>query len=426
MKRLVLTVVAIAVVGIGAWLLAVRMESPQQVAARAEPPAPEPVVVALDRGYLNGPVSMTTRAQNQESVAVTPPAALTGVVTSVDRSVGDTLSPGAVPFRVNGRPVFVLEGAFPLYRDIGPGDEGDDVLALQKGLLAAGYAIGRPDGKYGPRTQAAVRSMYRATGYTAPEVAVDVPAGPGETLPGAAPSGASPSGTGAPGAPTTGSADADGDAGEADTGAPAGAAPATAAAPATGAAPATTTGAAATRKGPGVLQSEVLMVPRLPAVVDTITSVGTSVASDTTLLTLGAGQVVLTATLPQTSVGALSVEAVARFTNDAGTESEARVVALDATENGEVVVSVLTDGAVRAGGSYVLTIDNPAAEDGEKLLAPVSAIVNRAGRAYVYVRDGAAFRQVAVDVESTVGGVAAITAADVDDALDEGTEVRVG
>ncbi|WP_344717040.1 hypothetical protein, partial [Oerskovia jenensis] len=211
-----------------------------------------------------------------------------------------------------------------------------------------------------------------------------------------------------------------------------GAAPATAAAPATGAAPApgaspaTTTGAAATRKGPGVLQSEVLMVPRLPAVVDTITSVGTSVASDTTLLTLGAGQVVLTATLPQTSVGALSVEAVARFTNDAGTESEARVVALDPTENGEVVVSVLTDGAVRAGGSYVLTIDNPAAEDGEKLLAPVSAIVNRAGRAYVYVRDGAAFRQVAVDVESTVGGVAAITAADVADALDEGTEVRIG
>ncbi|MGW6003564.1 peptidoglycan-binding protein [Oerskovia enterophila] len=403
MKRLVLVVAAIVVVGVGAWLLAVRMESPQQAAARAEPPAPEPVVVALDHGYLNGPVSMTVEAQNQQSVTITPPAALTGVVTSVDRSVGDTLSPGSVPFRVNGRPVFVLEGAFALYRDIRPGDEGDDVLALQKGLLAAGYALGRPDGTYGPRTQAAVRSMYRAAGYAAPEVAVGAPAA-------AVPSpGAS--------APETAAPDA--------------------AAPSDGTAvPAADAGAAAAVKGPGVLQSEVLTVPRLPAVVEGITTVGTSIVGDTGLLTLGTGQVVLTSTLPQGSVGALAVDATARFTDDSGADATARVTALEPTETGEVTVSLLTEGAVRAGSSYVLTIDNPAAEDGERLLAPVAAVVTRAGRTYVYVREGTEFREVPVEVEATVGGVAAIVATDEDadedrdgDAvvvLGEGTEVRVG
>ena len=379
----------------------------EQVAARAEPPALEPVVVALDRGYLNGPVSMTTQAQNQQSVAVTPPAALTGVVTAVDRAVGDTLSPGSVPFRVNGRPVFVLEGTFPLYRDIGPGDEGDDVLALQKGLLAAGYALGRPDGKYGPQTQAAVRSMYRAAGYPAPEVAVEVPAGPGATPPRTP-----PSASGVQGSSGTPAAGAEGRAAAGDAGAVG--------------APATATGAAAANKVPWVLQSEVMTVPRLPAAIDTITTVGTSITGETTLLTLGAGQVVLTATLPQASVGALSVDAAALFTDDAGAESTARVVALDPAETGEVVVSLFTGGAVRAGSSYVLTIDNPAAEDGERLLAPVAAIVHRADRAHVYVRDGGGFREVAVEVEATVGGVAAITAVDAADALDEGTEVRIG
>lgn len=407
MKHIVLAVVAVVVAGLCAWLLAVRLESPQQVAARAEPPPPEPVVATLDRGYLNGPVSMTTQAQNQQSVAVTPPAALTGVVTAVDRSVGDTLSPGSVPFRVNGRPVFVLEGTFPLYRDIGPGDEGDDVLALQKGLLAAGYALGRPDGKYGPQTQAAVRSMYRAAGYPAPEVAVEVLAGPGATPPRTPPS--APGAQGTSGTPAAG---AEGRVAAGDAGAVG--------------APATATGPAAANKVPWVLQSEVMTVPRLPAAIDTITTVGTSITGETTLLTLGAGQVVLTATLPQASVGALSVDAAALFTDEAGAESTARVVALDPTETGEVVVSLLTEGAVRAGSSYVLTIDNPAAEDGERLLAPVAAIVHRAGRAHVYVRDGGEFREVAVEVEATVGGVAAITAVDAADALDAGTEVRIG
>ncbi|WP_082618324.1 peptidoglycan-binding domain-containing protein [Oerskovia sp. Root22] len=412
MKRLVLAVAAIVVVGVGAWLLAARMESPQQAAARAEPPAPEPVVVALDRGYLNGPVSMTVEAQNQQSVVVTPPAALTGVVTSVDRSAGDTLSPGSVPFRVNGRPVFVLEGAFALYRDIRPGDEGDDVLALQKGLLAAGYALGRPDGKYGPQTQAAVRSMYRAAGYAAPEVAVAAPDAAAAPSPGASAPETTATGTGAA-APSDGTA-----------------------------VPAAGGGAAATVKGPGVLQSEVLTVPRLPAVVEGITTVGTGIAADTGLLTLGTGQVVLTSTLPQGSVGALAVDAAARFTDDSGAEATARVTALSPTETGEVTVSLLTEGAVRAGSSYVLTIDNPAAEDGERLLAPVAAVVTRAGRTYVYVREGTAFREVAVEVEATVGGVAAIVAAasagagagdadgdgggDAGVVLGEGTEVRVG
>ena len=60
----------------------------------------------------------------------------------------------------------------------------------------------------------------------------------------------------------------------------------------------------------------------------------------------------------------------------------------------------------------------------------MSAVVTRAGRTYVYVREGTEFREVAVEVEVTVGGVAAIVAAvgdgDAGVVLGEGTEVRVG
>lgn len=374
MKKILGLILALVAVSAGTWVVADRVESPDQVAARAEAPAPVPVVAELDRGYLHGPVSLSVSAQQASIVTVRTPAALTGVVTAVERGRGDALTPGAVLLRVNGRPVFVLPGAFALYRDIEPGDTGDDVAAVQAGLREAGYGTGYDrDGVYGAGTQAAVRALYRASDYAAPEKP----------------------------AASAVAEEGDGDASEPQ-------------------APAST-------PGPRVLRSEVVMITALPATVESIARVGTELSAESDLVTLGAGDVLLSTTLPTGSLGALAVGAEARFTGDDGEGAGAQVTAIASGETAdEAVVTLSPDGSVSVGTSYVLTVDNPAAEPGDSLLAPLAAVVARGGSSYVAVRDGEVFREVEVEVTGTVGAVAAIAPVGEDSGLDEGVEVRVG
>jgi hypothetical protein len=242
-------------------------------------------------------------------------------------------------------------------------------------MKAAGFSTGRDrSGVYGAGTQAAVRTMYKTAGYTAPEAA---------------------------------------------------AAPTTPPDPKAEAAPAEST--ATPVAGPRVLMTEIVMIADLPAVAQSVAPVGTQLSNDTDLVTLGAGQLVLSATLPSGSVGALRVGAAGVFTGDAGAEGTAQVTALtpDAA-TAETVVSLAATGAVTPGAAYVVTIDNPAAETEQSLLAPIAAVVARGGRSYVYPRDGAAFREVEVQVTGSVGGVAAIVPVDTSVPLEEGTEVRIG
>lgn len=51
-------------------------------------------------------------------------------------------------------------------RVIGRGDRGGDVATLQRVLAMKGYAVGAPDGVFGPLTKRAVKSFQRAAGLT--------------------------------------------------------------------------------------------------------------------------------------------------------------------------------------------------------------------------------------------------------------------
>lgn len=382
-----MAVLVLVLAGAGAWVVATRVESPTQLAARAEAPAPAPVVAALDRGYLQGQASLSTTAQHERVVALKPPAAMGGVVTFVASPPGATLTPGSVLMRVNGRPVFVLPGSFPLYRDLQPGASGDDVVAVQTGLRAAGYATGADRaGTYGAGTQAALRRMYKAGGYSVPEVSPPTAASATPAAGAASNPASEQSATATPSPP-----------------------------------------ASSAVSGPQVLRSEVLMIADLPATVQGVAAVGTELASDSDLVTLGAGQIVLSATLPNASVGALAVGAVATFSDDAGAPGTATVTAISpGPAADQTVVSLSAEGAVSSGAAYVVTIDNPAAETAESLLAPVAAVVARGGRSYIYPRDGESFKEVEVHVTGSVGGIAAIEAVDTTTPLDKGTEVRIG
>ncbi len=74
---------------------------------------------------------------------------------------GNVLEPGDFIGIIGADPVFVLDGPLPLYRDLTLGDTGDDVLAFQKSLNAAGYAADM-SGTVTEDTLDAVTRLHRA------------------------------------------------------------------------------------------------------------------------------------------------------------------------------------------------------------------------------------------------------------------------
>ena len=65
----------------------------------------------------------------------------------------------------SGRPVFVLQGEIPVYRDLVPGISGDDVRQLESSLERLGFDPGPADGTYDEQTSAAVADWYTSAGF---------------------------------------------------------------------------------------------------------------------------------------------------------------------------------------------------------------------------------------------------------------------
>ncbi|MGH9245961.1 MAG: peptidoglycan-binding protein [Acidimicrobiales bacterium] len=96
------------------------------------------------------------------------------VVTSVETDPGATVSAGDALIAINGRPIFVLPGAFRFYRDLVPQATGPDVEQLQAGLAAAGHPVPeRESGTFGADTERAVAELYETAGYEPVTVAAD-------------------------------------------------------------------------------------------------------------------------------------------------------------------------------------------------------------------------------------------------------------
>ncbi len=88
-----------------------------------------------------------------------------GRVTSTTCEVGTTIGSGSSPLTIDERPVIALATTIPLWRDLGVGARGDDVVALQTELRRLGHDV-RPDGIFGSGTAAAVRALLRDLGDT--------------------------------------------------------------------------------------------------------------------------------------------------------------------------------------------------------------------------------------------------------------------
>lgn len=148
-----------------AWWLGSRIESPAEAAARTAPPAPSPILVPVEQRVLSTTIVTrgTGRFGTPQKLSIAPSALKPGAGLISTLPVRNAqLQEGALLLIASGRPVFVLQGRVPAYRDMSPGMAGDDIRQLERALARLGFNPGTVDGHYDQQTAAAVSRWYGA------------------------------------------------------------------------------------------------------------------------------------------------------------------------------------------------------------------------------------------------------------------------
>ena len=170
---------AAGVVGLtgGAWFAGRQVRSPSEAAATANPPVASRITAPVEERELSSTVLVrgVVRYGDPRSVVLaasavkTTGSASTGATSIVSTAPerGAELPEGSAALAVGGRPVFVFAGKVPAYRDLRPGDVGDDVRQLEEALQRLAMRPGAVDGKFDSATEAAVERWYVSKGYNA-------------------------------------------------------------------------------------------------------------------------------------------------------------------------------------------------------------------------------------------------------------------
>ncbi|HSE10826.1 MAG TPA: peptidoglycan-binding protein [Nocardioidaceae bacterium] len=168
-RNLLLVLVgAVIAASLVTWVGVTQIRSPAEVAARTAPPAPSPILVPVVERVLSTRIVTrgTAHFGSPQKVVVTPSLLKSGPAVVTSLLGRRTVSSGDVLATVSGRPVFVLVGDLPSYRDLGPGMSGPDVRQLERSLRRLRLSPGRVDGRYDGSTAAAVTRLYRTHGFS--------------------------------------------------------------------------------------------------------------------------------------------------------------------------------------------------------------------------------------------------------------------
>lgn len=185
-------VIVALIAAIGGLLISTTIKSPADVAAQTQPPGLTQLTATVQRQV----ISTTVLAQGKVSqpAEVSGPAASGGggggssgtqpIVTRIFLHPGAEVGPGSVILEVAGRPVFAFPGTVPAYRNLIPGETGEDVAELQVALEEIGLGVGDDtSGVYGPGTATAVAAFYQDIGYSAPMISTGPKADRGAMMP---------------------------------------------------------------------------------------------------------------------------------------------------------------------------------------------------------------------------------------------------
>ncbi|GGR07709.1 peptidoglycan-binding domain-containing protein [Kitasatospora griseola] len=162
-RRIIVPLALVAVIGGSGALAATR---PWEHLASA--PAHSPVgheTVEVRKGSLSSGIQVGGALAYDAPTAVVPSGS--GTLTALP-AVGTVVKPGATLYEVDGKPVVLLRGDRPMWRDLGP-DTGDgpDVEQLERNLIDLGYANGlglKADRKFTADTATAVKRWQKALG----------------------------------------------------------------------------------------------------------------------------------------------------------------------------------------------------------------------------------------------------------------------
>ncbi len=167
---IVMVLVVVVIFAAASWIAGSSIQSPAEAAARTAPPAPAPILVPVEERVLSSDVVTrgTARFGLPLTIALSPSPlkSIPGVITTLP-SRNAQVNEGDVLLTASGRPVFVLQGELPIYRDFVPGLFGDDVLQLECALKRMGFDPGPVDGRYDAETETAVTSWYTSAGQQA-------------------------------------------------------------------------------------------------------------------------------------------------------------------------------------------------------------------------------------------------------------------
>lgn len=159
-------VLAMSVTGLAA---VSAIESPQQMAARSAAPPPSLITAAARWQVLRNTIVVPGAVRSARRIEVTASAPYpTVTVTRLPVRPGDRVRPGQLLAEIDSRPILVLRGRIPAFRDLHEGDQGTDVAQLQRALEGVGYADYDPAGVFGPSTALALLLLYQHLGYQAP------------------------------------------------------------------------------------------------------------------------------------------------------------------------------------------------------------------------------------------------------------------
>jgi peptidoglycan hydrolase-like protein with peptidoglycan-binding domain len=140
-----------------------RVRSPADVAAEAAPPRPSTITVEVEERELVDSIVARGTVEPASSTALEAPEPGgddAAIVTAVGVAQGEELSEGDLLVEVSGRPLFVLTGPIPAYRDLEPSARGREVEQLQEALRRLGLYRRSPTGVFDATTQAAVDDLY--------------------------------------------------------------------------------------------------------------------------------------------------------------------------------------------------------------------------------------------------------------------------
>lgn len=156
------------------WFGGQQISSPAEEAAKAVAPPPSLLTVPIVFQELSKDLTTRGTARSTESSDLTVSSSSgSSIVTKITKEAGANLNEGDVAIEVSGRPVILLEGELPVFRNFIPTLEGPDVKQLEDALERLGHNPGKIDGIYDANTADAVSRMYVAAGYKAPEIAAE-------------------------------------------------------------------------------------------------------------------------------------------------------------------------------------------------------------------------------------------------------------